>query len=289
MEIKVYVDVLFFVNLFMNYILLWLLSLFIKVRLKIGLSILSSCVGAIYAVGMFFIPVHAFYSVAGKIAMGGLMVWIAFLPKSLRQFIKYVCIFYTVTFVCGGMGFALLYYTGAGTFFGTIFSGGTIYMNIPIYKLIFVCTICYLLLSLAFTVARKIRRRHQLIYDVKICYREAEVNIRALYDSANFLKETSSGKSVMIVRWDSIRSLFDTTSDFNEYFSNHADSFVPIPYKSVGGHSMIFGFMPEYIYSGGAERKMYVGISEIRIGDEYDAILPNDFEERNDEIASDTN
>jgi len=279
MEIKVYADVLFFTNLFMDFIILYISTKLLKCKPYILKITASAVLGAIYSTVIFFVPCKNFLSVSLKMVVGLLMVYIGFKPKRITLFIKQICVFFSVSLCLGGAGFCLLYFTNAGAFFGAVFSSGTVYVNFPIYKLILSCGICYAVLNIATSVIKAGKRRSGTIFDVVILRNERKAELKALCDSGNILREAKTDKGVLIVTWDAVKSLFDTTQTFYDFVEENRKIFVPIPYKSVSGRSIMLGFVPDSAKANGVEMDVYAAISETNLGDYYDGILPGDFEE----------
>ena len=284
MEVKVYIDVLFLVNLIMNYILLWFTGLFAKIELKFWRMALASAVGAIYAAAVFFIPLTFFYGILTKLVLGCLMVLLGCKPSSIRHFLKELCVFGAVTFATGGIGFAFFYFTNVGSILGAVYANGVLYLNLPAYLLVFLCAVCYIVLNLAFGFVKKIRRKHRLIFDICLMLGGKTVHLRGLYDTGNFLKETISGKSVMIAEWNRVRSLFGKSKTLLDAVSADAAPFIPITYTGLGGQDVLFAFLPDEIYMADTKltrlSPVYVGIVDRKLdkSNDYNLILPNDFE-----------
>ena len=105
----IYVDVVLLENLCMNYIILFGTGYIIRLKIKHLRILLSSLIGAIYAIlayaGIF--PMYA--NIFVKIVLSICMVYIAFYPKNIKGMVKELIVFYLVSFALGGCAFALLY------------------------------------------------------------------------------------------------------------------------------------------------------------------------------------
>ena len=110
MEIKIYIDILFLTNFFMDCALLLLSAKIIKRKTGFFKPAVSGVIGAAYSIFSFF-SLIPFPDNLMKIAIGALMSFIAFSPRSFISFIKHTCIFYAVSFCFSGIAFALLYQT----------------------------------------------------------------------------------------------------------------------------------------------------------------------------------
>ena len=107
--VKIYVDIVLFENLCMNYIILFGTAYIIKIKVRHIRIFFASLIGAIYAVlayaGVF--PLYA--NLITKIVLSICMTYIAFNPKKIKGLIKELIVFYLVSFALGGCAFALLY------------------------------------------------------------------------------------------------------------------------------------------------------------------------------------
>ena len=196
------------------------------------------------------------------------MVFMAFSPERIHLFIKYLLVFLAVSFCAGGIAFSVLYLTPLGVMLGASFSGGTIYINIPVYKLLFVCIACYFLMSVFSHISKKHSQSAKSIYDVSVLSGNKKACFKAFLDSGNFLTEPISGISVMIVR----KGICD--------FLAENKTPVPIFYKSLSGSGKMQGFMPDKTIINNKNCTVYVAISDMAFGDGFDAILPCNFAER---------
>ena len=281
MEIKVYADVLFLNDLFMDFLLIYMSAKLMKIKPSFFKILVAATVGAMFSTVMFFNTVNSLLLTVLKIAVMLLMIEISFFPRSLIGFLKKTAVFLAVFFCAGGICFSLLYFTGIGTYFGAVLKGGTIYINFPVYKLILSCGLCYFILTLATIVMRKHKLKRD-IYDVTMVSEGREIRFKAFYDSGNCLREKKTDKGVLVVRWKVAKKLFDTKEDLSEFVKENPEKFLPIPYKTVSGNSVMMGFLPESVEIGKNKIDVYAGISEVDFCASYDGILPNNFDEMMD-------
>ena len=95
----VYIDILFFVNFFMNYLVISVLEGLVAKGVKKKRKLLASFLGGIYGV-FSFIPDLAFiYSSFSAFLFSGILVTILFYPFNMREFLKYILIFYELLFL----------------------------------------------------------------------------------------------------------------------------------------------------------------------------------------------
>ena len=105
----IYIDVILLENLCMNYIILFGTAYISKIKRKHIRVILSSLIGAVYAV-LAYTNIFPLYSnIIVKIILSICMIYVAFIPKTFKGLLKELVVFYLVSFSLGGCAFALLY------------------------------------------------------------------------------------------------------------------------------------------------------------------------------------
>ena len=127
----VYIDVLFVVNLIINYVLLLASGVLSKVKRKRLRILFGAFIGALYAVLIFFPDFSVIYTTISKMLISMVIVGIAFPFYSLRSYIKTLLIFYMVSFGFGGCVLGVFYFSSIGANLGAIYSNGIFYFNLP--------------------------------------------------------------------------------------------------------------------------------------------------------------
>lgn len=290
---EVYLDMLIFENLIMNYLILWVTAKFSKERTNFIRLIISSVIGALYATIMFFPSLRFIYTFLFKILLSFVLVVVAFYPSKLRQFIKLVAIFYIVSFVFGGAAFGLFYFTN----FGTILSNGIFYVsNFPVKILLISSTVSYVIIRFAWSAVQNRLSKDNLFVMVGISVETKKINIKALIDTANSLYDPISNLPVMVVEYNAIKELLpeDLKEIFEKYKENDlalisniiSDSewltrFRLVPFSSLGKENgMLVGFKPDEVLIDMLEGKkeikdIVIGIYNKRLSkdESYSALL----------------
>ncbi len=275
MIVDVYVDVLFVVNLLMDYIVLWFTAVLTKTPRREWRLWLSAALGAAYAVGIFFVPLSFLYGLLAKVAVSALLVWAAFGFGMPKRFLRLLCVFYACTFTLAGVGMALFYFTDVGAKIGAVVSNGVFYMNLPMYLLLLIAGVAYGVLQVAFSYTRRRAARGRRILPLAILRGGRSVQVRALVDTGNLLTEPKTGWGVVLVEWERLRPLFP------DGMGGPGDGFALIPYTTIAeGEGAVVGFVPDGLIL--AEKKpvpltgLYVGILNKTLDKlgEYHAILP---------------
>ncbi|KGA97005.1 protease [Alkalihalobacillus alcalophilus ATCC 27647 = CGMCC 1.3604] len=106
----VYLDLIWLLNFFIDYLLIALTALVLKRRFKHVRFILAAFIASFIVILMFTPFADLVYSPWFKLIYSALIVWVAFGYERLRFFIQNLLMFYFVTFMTGGALFALHFF-----------------------------------------------------------------------------------------------------------------------------------------------------------------------------------
>lgn len=192
----VYLDVVLFENLCMNYIILFATSYFLRIQIKHWKLILASLIGGFYAIisYMEILPIYSTFSM--KIILSVAIIYIAYSPRKFKILIKELVVFYLTTFAFGGCAFALLYLIKPQNIF---MKNGVYIGSYPIKITILGGLIGFVITYIAFKIVKIKINRRDIIYTVKIKIQDKEVEVKALLDTGNQLREPITGNSVIVV------------------------------------------------------------------------------------------
>lgn len=257
----VYADVLFVLNLIINYALLSATEKIAKQPTSPPRKLLGAAVGAVYAVCMFFPQAEALYTVAAKLIVSFILVSLSFSVKSPKPFFKTVAVFYAASFVFGGICLGIFYFTGSGK--GTLVSNGIFYFNLPLRTLIISTAAAYAAINGLWRIRKSEKARDYR--KVKIYMNGKSVSVNALVDTGNMLTDPISSSPVIIAEFEALRSLLPKS--FTEIYEKCqaapeamlADGEIAspvrgirvIPYFSLGSEvGMLIGFKPDAVKIG---------------------------------------
>ena len=248
--IVIYADVLFIVNFFINFFLLRLTARLTKKTADVKRLILSSALGGAYSL-IILVDIPDTLSVVLKIAAGIIMVLCAFRFYRVGSFFVTcgVFLFSSLVFLGIIIGAVLLFKPDT-----VAVKNGSVYFDIGARGLIICSAFAYAVSSL---IVRLYNRRLAAgdMYLLKIENGGKCVNALALADSGNRLREPFSGDSVIVVKTDIVKDVFDEKS------------LRLIPASTVNSSSYLKAFKPEKITvknSGGQEviENVYVAMSD---------------------------
>lgn len=256
----VYADLLFFENLLANCFILKLTSMMSGFPATLWRILLSSSVGALYAV--FAVILHTnplIASLPAKILISMLMVLMAFRVRSAGDFLKRWGIMLLVAFMLGGCTYAL-----SGIFGGSVLTyGGLMYFSPHgvLKAFIFAACLCIILVRPIGMVlsGKAIREGSIVLVNVMLGKRSAKFN--ALIDTGNSLVDPLTGYPVIIVEAESVKNIVppeiydllvsnripDSRMDLNISPAWKSRMHF-IPFKSIGKENGILaGFRPDSI------------------------------------------
>ncbi len=260
----VYAEYVFLENFIMNFIILSLTAKFGKAadsKLKL---FLASSLGALYAFIIFFPSLHFMFSIFMKIACSMLIIIVAFTPYRFKEFFKLTGIFYLITLVFGGAGFAMFYFTS----FNGIVSNGVFYItNISVKNIMLACGVGYILINFCWSYIQRQLSKDKVYMTLRIEMNGDIVELKGMVDTGNSLTDPITQYPVIIVEYDAIlkllpdnlREAFKASKfpNFNDIALLINDTLWMtrlriIPYEALGTENgMLVGFKPDFVYIEG--------------------------------------
>lgn len=253
----VYLDIILLENICMNYIILLATGIINKCKISHFRILLSSILGAIYAVIAYINIFQAYSTIILKIILSIAMIYIAYLAKDVKKLFKELVIFYLTSFAFGGISFALLYIINPsevklrnGVFVGTY----------PLKVILIGGIVGFLTIIIAFKSYKSKMNKKDIYYDIKIKLGGKEIETKAIIDTGNFLKEPITGFPVVVVERSLMYDIMpksilnnideilggnlEKISDKQEYISRIR----VIPYSSLGNkNGMLLGIKADEI------------------------------------------
>ncbi len=258
----VFVDVFFMYNFLVNLILLITTKLlcFSKTR---GVYIAAGAfAGSVYAVFAMVCGLKGALGYILNFLASCIIIAFAFKTKSVKVFLKTAAVFMGGAFLYGGAMMFLVYYLHTGIYFG----GGIFYVDISVVTLVLTACAVYVLIYLSKRMIEKKLMQSGKVYDLKIEVCGKEIDVSALYDSANMLCEPISTSPVILIEESALK---------NENLN--IKTYRAIPYKGAGGSGLLMAFLPKNLYINGkkVEKDVYIACYNQKISESgaYRAIL----------------
>ncbi len=258
----VFIDLLIFENIIVNYFIMFITAQTLRINLSIKYGVLASVMGSLYIFTV-LIPKLYFLSVLPiKIAFPFLMIIVAFRKRNLLFNIKASIIYVLYSMLIAGMCYSLENCNGID--YNNKASG-----NISYKKLLIAIMIIYLLINRIVIYVKDRKEIKELIYPVDIFINGDKKSVNAFFDTGNELREPATNLPVLIVE----KQVF---SDIN---LDKKDKYY-IPYNVLdGGIGKLVGFMPDYItieiLGEIRKKKVVIGCCENKLNKmkDYDALL----------------
>ena len=256
----VYLDIVFFENVLMNYIIIFATGVVIRDECRKWRIFAASVLGAAYTVVMYLNVIPIYSNFVMKIVLSVVIVYVAFKVKSFKKLVKNLIIFYLVSFVFGGCVFALMYFLQPqmaqirnGVFVGAY----------PIKIALIGGLVAFVVLQISFRIVKTKFSKKDMIFDVQVVINEKIVKVKALLDTGNLLKDPITGFPVIVVEHKSLRGVIpekilnnldnilggdidELTKD--EQFSKTISRFRMIPFSSLGKQNgLLFGIKADCV------------------------------------------
>ena len=231
----IYVDILFAVNLFMNFFLLLVTARLAHQPYKRLRLLAGAALGALFSFVILLPELGILFSIATKAVFSAL-----------------IACFFTVNFAFAGIAFALWLFVAPP---GLAMGNGAFYFDISPLLLVVTAAAAYLLLSLFHRFFQK-GAPPKSIYDLTVTVEGRSVTLRTLADTGNSLTESFTGSPGVLAEYQSVREL--QPDPVRPAFQNASAACVRlpeawqrryrvIPYKSVGANGLLPSFKADEI------------------------------------------
>lgn len=192
----VYLDVVLLENLCMNYIILFATGYLMKIKMNNIRVIIASFLGGIYAIVSYMeiLPIYSNFFMKILLSIG--MVYLAFGAKNVKSILKQLIIFYLTSFAFGGCAFALLYFVKPENI---LMRNGVYVGTYPIKIALLGGLIGFIITYIAFKVIKNKLSKKDIIYDIAIEIDKKQVQVKAMLDTGNMLKDPITQTPVIVV------------------------------------------------------------------------------------------
>ncbi|MGI5892738.1 MAG: sigma-E processing peptidase SpoIIGA [Bacillota bacterium] len=288
----IYADVLFFLNFFLDFFILWATGRFLRIKANYPRLLLAAFIGALYGVGIIFPDLSYLYSLILKLAFSLLLLRIAFPYRGFASFLQCIGAFYLISFAMAGAvlgGSSLL--AGSG-----INIAGTEIVRWT--SLVFALMMAIVLARKSFLWIKKNWNKENFKVNLEIFAQGHRCFIAALIDTGNDLADPISTNPVIVAEYQGLRPLLP--QGLRELFESYGDSDPTqilqkgnidgwekrlrlIPFASIGKHhGMLLGFKPDKIIIYDEQKRetdqVIVALYRQKLGkdDSYQAIINPD-------------
>ena len=242
--VTIYVDLVFIINLFIDFILLLGVSIILKRNIKLYKALLGALFGSISLIFL-FIDISSFSLFLFKIVISVIMILITFKFKSIKYFFdNFFCLYVISIFLGGALYFinnSLSYKSNGFIFYNNGFS----------INLVLVIILTPIIIYIYIKQSKKLRNNYLNRYIVKIVlHNNKSYTLTGFIDSGNNLYDPYFKHPIILINKNIINNL--------------DENFILVPCLTVSGTSLIkcFNIKELYINNKKVKKKFLLGISD---------------------------
>ena len=286
---NIYLDIIFLENLCMNYIILFATCYIMRIETKIWKILISSLIGGLYAVILYMNVLPIYSNIITKIILSIVMVYVSTHPKTPKETIKQLMVFYLISFTFGGCAFSLLYIVKPQNI---LMKNGVYIGTYPIKITLLGGIVGFIIAHNAFKMVKNKLKKKDMIYEMKVKILEKEINVKAMLDTGNMLKDPITKMPVVVIEKEKLnetlpkellenieRILGGEKDCYNyELDDEYVNKIKIIPFSSIGKQNgLMIGIKADEITIQGDEFKEYnnviIGISQQKLSNNYSALF----------------
>lgn len=241
----IYLDIIFFENFILNFIILIAVSVIIKAKRNYIKIVIASLIGSVYAIFYYFIRMNLIIEFFMKILLSFVMVYVSFSPRTFKDCLRKIIIFYLTSFVFGGGAVAIIYMVNSGKI---SIQDGIIIASYSIKTIFIGIIIAFAIIVISFKLIKAKISKKDLFSEIQIKINKKTIKTIAMIDTGNMLKEPITNIPVIVVEKDILNKAIPETilnnienilgGDFtkisNEIENEYISKLKVIPYMSLG-------------------------------------------------------
>ncbi len=218
---KIYVDLLFLINIFFDFILLLTVSIILKRHIKIYRIILGSLVGGV-SIFFLFLDINTIILFILKIFIAIFMILVTFKYKDIKYFIKNISYLYLVSIILGGALYLFnieFSYKNNGLIF---------YNNGMSINIIILLIISPIILYLYIKEMKEYKNNYDKYYKIKITFNNNKaIELNAFLDTGNNLIDPYKKRPIILVEYNIIK----------KYIIN--EKYLIVPFNTIKEKSLL--------------------------------------------------
>ena len=271
MKQTIYIDVLFCLNLFINYFILLAVGKFMNMPTNRLRLVLASSLGAVYSFYILLPSTRSILFTIVKVVMSLTIVVAAFKVAGIKMLLKLFACFYLMNFLFCGVIFMIWHYMSPK---GVLVNNGVVYFNIPPMLFLIITVLSYLVIKVINIFIRRPEAK-SLFSFIEIDLNGRKVIVNAKVDTGNSLREPFSQIPVAVVEEDYIKDILDENlKNFIRFGSKNAmhsggllkNKCRMIPFNAISGEGTLPAFK--------ADKFFILGDNKIS-KEAYVAVCPN--------------
>ena len=288
----VYADSVFLLNGAMDYVLFLVTARLAGIPLKRRRYVLAALLGAVYAVSVFLPGLNFLSAFSFKLAVGVLLALVAFGGE--EKLLRLVLLLFAVACAMAGCVLALGLLAGSRV----PVSNGIFYTDVDEKTLLIATAAAYLVLTVVFRASARHGVGGELI-PITVCVGGRSVELTALHDSGNCLRDPAGGGAVLVAAPGSLNGVLPGSAGkllTSELLRYPADLLEPLraaapalrprllPYRAVGvPGGLLLTIRSDWVdVSGQRYEGTSVALSPTALGTGYMALWGGDTEKGGD-------
>ena len=251
----IYLDIVLFENIFLNFIILLSTAIISKSQIKIIRIFISSFIGGLFAILNYIININRLFTIILKVMISIVMIKIAFNKSNFKKILKQLMFFYLVSFTFGGIAFMLLFFINPQNI---IVKSNHLVGTYPIKVAIIAGIVGFLVFVIISKIIKSNLSKKAMLCEIEIFYKGNIQKMKAMLDTGNLLKEPINKMDVVIVEKENLKSII--SKDILDNIQNilkgkmlesdnlHSYKLKLIPFSSLGNdNGLLIGFKPDYV------------------------------------------
>ncbi len=256
-----YVDVLIFINAVVDYLLINLSSAITGNKIRTLRLVFTSLAASLFSLAIFLPYLGTAAELLIRMFSAFIICFIGYGWKNFKIFAKNYFAFLTVSVVFNGIMSAVWVIFKPK---GMVLSNSVVYFDISALEMILFSVISYLIIRFVLSIIRRVSpyaRRCK----VQLNHNGTFVEVTALVDTGNSLKDIYSGRDVIITDKSIAIQLFGDLTRKNKLL---------LPYKTVGGVGMVDAYPCKNAYINNFEvGTVLIAVAPESIDGDYMAIV----------------
>lgn len=238
---KVYIDLLFLINFFCDFLVLLSVSIILKRNSKLKKIILASLFGSI-STFVIFININSLQLFLLKVFLSSLIIIIAFNFKDIKYFLNNLLYFFINSLIMGGF-----------MYFINLKFENNFLNNELLYNYIILVIFSPIIIYIYIRACLKIKYKYSLVYKINVYVKKEVYKLNGYYDTGNALVDPYKKRTIMIAN--------------KNKFKNLKLNYLLVPVSTISGNYLLKCFKPDRIYIKdiGNISNALIGLSEENI------------------------
>ncbi|NPV91478.1 MAG: sigma-E processing peptidase SpoIIGA [Firmicutes bacterium] len=259
----VYLDVVFLINLVMDYTILWATARLGQIEASKKRLLLGALTGASYSAVLLLPGMGFLYSLVFRVLLSLVIVVVAFAPVSVKGFLRLCGYFYLVAFTMGGAMLGAVYLLSSSGTYGAISRIAQRLVQIPYLWLLIALAVAVAMGRWGTVLIRRALTKNFFRVPLTISIEDRSITVPALLDTGNQLKDPLTQSPVVIAEYsvmepylpEDLKEILKNSPNFDlkKTAETLADSIWShrirlIPFTSIGkNHGMLLGLRPDEV------------------------------------------